>query len=294
MNGRIQRWLLLARVLFALSMAGCLWRAGVPHPATLVATALAFWFPGWLMLALFISLLWINRGACSVRQLLRAYAHEFWIYERVFAWQQPFAEHQEPDFLPKHARGPGVLLLHGFSCNRGLWNGWMRPLRERGHPHIALSLEPAFGSIDAYADSIETAVQRLTECCGQAPLIVAHSMGGLAARAWRRRFGSSGRVRTIVTLGTPHAGTLWASYSLALNTRQMRRGGPWLAELAAAEAAQRAGAGFDCYYSDCDQIVCPAETAVLAGARAISVAGTGHLALVFERRVFADVLRLLA
>ncbi|MDN3922695.1 esterase/lipase family protein [Roseateles violae] len=291
MNGRLQRWQLLLRLLLALAIAVAGWRAGSPGLGLLLA-ALLFWFHGLVMLGMFLSLLRINRGANGIVSLLRAWARELWVCERVFGWQQPFAEHREPDFVPAHGERRGVLLLHGYTCNRGLWNGWMRRLRQRGHPFIALSLEPAFGSIDAYVEAIEAAVQRLTASSGRPPLIVAHSMGGLAARAWWRRHGAPGRVQRVLTLGSPHGGTLTARFSPALNARQMRPGSAWLAELAGSEA-RAPGAGFDCYYSAADQIVCPAPTAVLDGSRAVALAGVGHLALVFERRVFEDVLRLL-
>lgn len=293
MNASIQRWQLLLRI--ALAVGALLWfeRAGAPWTGLLVA-ALLFWFYGLVLGLIFAHLPRINRAdRPSVGQLVRAWWNEFIICERIFAWQQPFREHRQPDFVPERSDKRGVLMLHGYTCNRGLWNDWMERLSERGHPHIALSMEPAFGSIDAYADGIEAAVARLTACSGgKPPVIVAHSMGGLAARAWWRKHGKAGRVHRIVTLGSPHGGTLMASFSPAFNARQMRRPSPWLAELAGAEPADF-GAQFDCYYSHCDQIVCPADTAVLPGSRAIHLPGTGHLALVFHQRVWADLLQLL-
>jgi len=287
----MQRWQLLARLLLALVVGGWFWRSGSPGLGLLLG-ALVFWSYGLVMLGAFMSLLRTNRGEVGVPKLLLACWRELLVCEWVFAWQQPFNEHRVADFLPAQTAQRGVLLLHGYTCNRGLWNDWMPRLRRAGHPHIALSMEPAFGSIDAYADQIESAVQRLTDATGQAPLIVAHSMGGLAARAWWRRFGASGSVLRIVTLGTPHAGTVMARFSPAFNARQMRRRSPWLAELAMHESSAL-GAEFDCYYSESDHIVCPMGTAVLPGSRAIHIAGTGHLALVFNARVFSDVLSLL-
>jgi triacylglycerol lipase len=40
-----------------------------------------------------------------------------------------------------------------------------------------------FGGIDDYAPLIEQAVQQVTQATGRPPLLVCHSMGGLAARA---------------------------------------------------------------------------------------------------------------
>lgn len=292
MNAWIQRWQLLLRLLLALGALVWLERTGSPWLGLLAAVAL-FWFYGLVLGLIFVWLPSVNRvDRPTARQLFGAWWNEFVICERLFAWQQPFREHGHADFLPAHCDKRGVLLLHGYSCNRGLWNDWMARLSERGHPHIALSMEPVYGSIDAYADAIDAAVVRLTDSGGKPPVIVAHSMGGLAARAWWRKHGRPGRVHRIVTLGSPHGGTLMASFSMAFNARQMRRPSPWLAELADAEPADF-GAQFDCYYSHCDQIVCPADTAVLPGSRAIHLPGTGHLALLFHQRVWSDLLQLL-
>lgn len=295
MNAQIQRLQVLLRLLLAGGLLVWLWPAEGPL-AALAWAALGFWGYGLVMLLGFLALPLINRGeaapAPALPGLLRAWWQEFWACERVFAWQQPFRAAREPDHLPAVANGRrGVLLLHGYSCNRGLWNGWLPRLRARGHACIALTMEPAFGSIDAYADEIEAALRRLERATGMVPLVVAHSMGGLALRAWWRRHGGSdpGRLHRGITLGTPHAGTVMAALGSATNARQMRRAGAWLGELGAAETpALRAR--LICYYSNADQVVCPAGTAALAGAEARYKPGLGHLQLVFDPGLFAEVL----
>lgn len=293
---QLQRWQLFGRLLLALLTFGLARGAGLATGWALLLAATVFWIHGLFMLAMFLGLRWINRGEPShagVSRLVRAWWRELRISELVFAWWQPFAEQAQPDFVPPDAAGRrGVVLLHGYTCNRGLWNGWMRRLREAGHPFVAPTLEPAFGSIDAYAGEIDAAVLRLTEATGLAPLIVAHSMGGLAARAWLRKRGDAGAAMRIVTLGTPHAGSLWARFAATENGRQMRRSGGWLAELLATEPAALPPS-LDSVYSDCDHLVCPAGSAVLPGSRAQFVAGVGHLALLFEPQVFDHVLALL-
>jgi len=113
-------------------------------------------------------------------------------------------------------------------------------------------------------------------------------------RAWLRREHLKAiqpDLHRCVTIGTPHFGTLMANFSLTLNARQMRRGSRWLAELAQFEALN--GAGFDCYYSACDQIVCPSSTAMLPGARVIELPAIGHLSMLFHPPVLADLMVLL-
>ena len=99
----------------------------------------------------------------------------------------------------KVGKGPGVLLIHGFFCNRQLWRPLARWLTARGHPLGALDLEPVLGSIDDYVPAIERAVTELLARTGApAVALVGHSMGGLAARAYLRRHGSA-RISALVT-----------------------------------------------------------------------------------------------
>ncbi len=290
MNGRLQRWRFLLRFVLSAGLLFCL-----PAPLAWPLALLLFCLHGLVMLVSFAWLLLVN-GATPVA-LLRAYVWEWALYEWVFGFCQPFAERRLPNELPtelpaQSAAARGVLLLHGFSCNRGLWNGWMRRLHSEGHAFAALSMEPIYGSIDAYADEIEAAVQQLTEAAGSAPLILCHSMGGLAARAWWRRHGRQGRAHAIVTLGTPHVGTPMARWGRALNVQQMRPRSAWLSELARHEEMQPLPPML-CIASDCDQIVFPAASALLPQARHIMVPATGHLGLVFHPRVRAEVQALL-
>ena len=188
-----------------------------------------------------------------------------------------------------------VVLLHGFLCNRGFWLPWMRLLRARGHAYVAPTLEPAFGSIDDYAAAIDAAVRRVAAATGMPPVIIGHSMGGLAARAWLRAYGgkrdektgaagagaAERRVHRIITLGSPHGGAWSAFFTRAHNGAQMRIGNRWLAALRQHEPAGRA-ALFTCWYSNCDSVVFPASTATLPGADNRLVPGVAHLQMAFH------------
>jgi pimeloyl-ACP methyl ester carboxylesterase len=180
-----------------------------------------------------------------------------------------------------------VVLVHGFLCNRGFWLPWMPALRERGHAHVAVTLEPAFGSIDDYTATIDAAVQRVQEATGMAPVVVGHSMGGLVVRAWLRSLpadSAAARVHRVITLGTPHGGTWAGRFSRAVNGQQMALGGEWVRQLQHDEPAARA-AGLTCWYSNCDNIVFPAGTAMLPGADNRLVEGVAHMQMAFHPTV---------
>jgi len=208
---------------------------------------------------------------------------------RVFGWRQPFRSHALPDELAAARGRRGVLLLHGFVCNRGLWNPWMRRLRTVGTPYVAINLEPVFGSIDRYVPAIDAAVRRLEEATLMTPVVVAHSMGGLAIRAWLRQQGANLRLHSIVTIGTPHTGTCLARFAMGENARQMREGSHWLHDLGAGESLSTR-AMFTCYFGHCDNIVFPAHNATLQGATNHHVPGVAHVHLAFHAPILEDVL----
>lgn len=227
----------------------------------------------------------------TARQLVLAWWREVVTAPRVFLWRQPFRSNAEPDQLPDLPNGRrGVLLVHGFVCNRGLWNPWMRDLRTRGIPFAAINLEPVFGSIDRYAEHIEAAVARIEVATGLPVVLVGHSMGGVAIRAWFSRFGADARVHRVITIGSPHQGTWLARYGHTVNGREMRLDNPWLAKLAAGETPEHCEK-FTCFFGHCDNIVFPAASAMLPGAQNIHVPGVAHVHMAFQPRVFDEACR---
>jgi pimeloyl-ACP methyl ester carboxylesterase len=250
-----------------------------------------------LAVEFFVLLPLVNRGdpapKPSLSQLLRAWWRESLTAHEVFGWQQPFRERAHDDTVQVVRPGQrAVILVHGFMCNRGLWNRWVPALRAAQVPHIAVTLEPPFGDIDGYVTLLDDAIARAARATGVPPLLVGHSMGGLAVRAWWRAHAACARshVAGVITVGSPHHGTFTARLASAANARQMRRSSVWLRELAASENDGRY-AQFTCFYSHCDNIAMPASTGVLPGADNRHVEGQPHVALAFAPEVFAEVVR---
>src|SRR6185369_11352998 len=180
-----------------------------------------------------------------------------------------------------------------FVCNRGFWTPWLKELRTRDHLFIAVNLEPVFGSIDEYVPIIEQAVRRITDVTGLPPVLVCHSMGGLAARAWLCAMAADARVRQVITIGSPHHGTWLARFSHLTNGRQMRQDSEWLRRLERSGDAKR-NALFTCWYSNCDNIAFPASTGTLASADNRLVRGAAHVDLGFHPQVMAESLARIA
>ena len=223
-------------------------------------------------------------------QLLRAWIGEVEYGVPVFFWRQPFRAKAIPDHLPQQARR-GVVFVHGLFCNRGFWGPWMREARRLGLPCIAVNLEPVTGSIDNYVPVIDAALKRMQAATGIAPVLICHSMGGLAARAWVASTPDAiQRVARITTIATPHAGTWLAQFGHGNNTRQMRMGSSWLRALLAKERIADS-ALFTCWFSNADNVVFPTSNASLPGADNRLVPGVAHVALAFHRSVMCESLR---
>jgi triacylglycerol lipase len=278
-----------------LAVAGVWWFASHWHasPPMAIAGLLLLWGGYTVVLAIeFVALRIAGRHDPAPRagwgSLGRAWLAEAWLNALVFAWRQPFRWNAVPDHLPPAARGGrGVVLIHGFVCNRGFWLPWLRELRARDIPFVAVNLEPAFGSIDGYAAIIDDAVRRVTQATGRPPVLVCHSMGGVAARAWLRTAGGEHRVHHVITIASPHHGTWFGRFSHAVNGRQMSLDGDWIRTLAQARPAS-GGAPFTCWYSNCDNMVFPVSTATLEGADNRLVCGPAHVELAFHPRVMME------
>jgi len=218
---------------------------------------------------------------------LRLLAEEFRASMLVTSWFVPCA--RAATRIYPDSRQPPVLLLHGYGCNSGYWAHLLPLLDAARISHATVDLEPVAGDIDDYVPLVERAVREL--CAAAATdrvAIVAHSMGGLVARAWMRAHGSAALAR-VITLGTPHHGTALARFGLGKNAFQMRPGSAWLRTLAASEdAADRALV--TSLYTHHDNIVSPQESSRLEGARNIEFGGVGHVALGSNPRVLAAVM----
>jgi pimeloyl-ACP methyl ester carboxylesterase len=248
---------------------------------------------------LFIVIHYLNRHdpqpRATLGALLQAYSYEATTAPSVFLWRQPFRTQAVADFLPDSDK-PGVVFIHGFFCNRAFWSPWMRQLLSKQRAFAAITMEPVFGSIDDYAPLVEAAVAKVTLATGQPPTLICHSMGGLAARAWLRvNPANEARIQRVITIGTPHFGTLLSTEKALLpftNTHQMQRLGEWTQQLAKDEPASRYSK-FTCWYSNCDNIVVPTSTALLPGADNRLVTAQGHVSMAFDEKIMQESLALL-
>ncbi len=125
-----------------------------------------------------------------------------------------------------------VLLIHGLDDTSAKFYRLGSYLRDRGWSVHSLDLYPSNGSvgIDVLAHQVSRYVDENFSV--EQPIdVVGYSMGGLIGRYYLQQLGAVQRVRRLVTVASPHHGTLTAYLRPNVGASQMRPGSPFLAAL---------------------------------------------------------------
>lgn len=195
-----------------------------------------------------------------------------------------------------------VLLLHGFFQTRNVWELMEDRLRWDGFGVFSFDLGGLFyrfntRSPEDLATSVAEKVERVCQRYGLDRIhVVGHSKGGLVARHYVQFLGGDRRVKSLITLGTPHHGTSVALAGIALGTGLVSRS-PWDLLPGSAftrrlsESAFPPGIPLVSIRSTGD-LLCPARSATLrprAGETSMKnlvVQGVGHTALTYDPGVY--------
>jgi predicted alpha/beta hydrolase family esterase len=185
--------------------------------------------------------------------------------------------------------GEVILFQHGYAHSGAVWSRTARELERKGYRVYTID-QPTFAPIDTMADRLALRIQEVLRATGAAKLtLVAHSMGGLIARAYLRRHGGAALARAI-TIGSPHHGTHHAVLARGTNGQQMRIGSDWLKQL----ARERINVPFTSIYSVHDTVISPQSSSHLDGVQNIVLHDIGHVSMpsgTATRGVLLDVLK---
>jgi pimeloyl-ACP methyl ester carboxylesterase len=198
---------------------------------------------------------------------------------------------------PLAARIP-VLLVHGLVDNRSVFSVMSRSLRRRGFAQVGTwNYSPLLTDVATGAADLGAHIERICVRTGHDRMhVVGHSLGGLISRYYVQRLGGDRRVASLVTLGTPHAGSRWAHAVPTSLIRQLRPGSSVIRELA--EPAPGCRTPITAVYSDLDQMVLPTGSGRCdhpdLAARNVLVRGVGHLSLPRHRGIVDEVAATLA
>lgn len=198
-----------------------------------------------------------------------------------------------------NASGRPILLVHGIGDNRSAFSILRRTLRRRGFGRIStINYSPLTSDLRRAAADFGKQVERICIQSGYDQVfVVGHSLGGLIARYYVQCRGGHERVHTLVTLGSPHAGTHLARLAPLLRMcRQLQPGSDVMTELAGPAAG--CTTRFVAIHSDRDEVVLPRHSARLdhpdLSVTRIAVHGVGHLALLVNGAVMHAVATALA
>jgi len=254
------------------------------------------------------------RALCSPATLTGSITELAWVGAHVLMYPLgTWTEQLQPDSLTRPGQSPAVralfaadplaartpvVLVHGLVDNRSIFSVMRRSLRRRGFASVcSWNYSPLLRDVAKAADDLGRHIERICAQTGHDRVhVVGHSLGGLIARYHVQRQGGDRRVDSLVTLGTPHGGSVLAHALPTPLVRQLRPGSPLLTELA--EPVARCDTRITAVYSDLDQLVLPTSAGRCdhpdLGARNLLVRGVGHMSLPIHRGVLDEVALTLA
>jgi triacylglycerol lipase len=196
------------------------------------------------------------------------------------------------------AAGTPILLVHGLVDNRSVFTLLRRRLRRRGFGRVvSMNYSPLTDDVRTAATLFAERVEELCDETGYERIhVVGHSLGGLIARYYVQCLDGDSRVHTLVTLGSPHCGTLAARLVPHPLIRQLRPGSPIIAELD--RPAPDCRTRFVAFYTDLDHLIMPAGNARIdhpdLRATNILAPGVGHTSLPIRASVVHRICTMLA
>ncbi len=288
MLARALRLSQLLELAACLALSAWLFR-GHAHRAAAIALATVAWFLGVRLVLVCISSLlgwWLGSPPAPGQRIgwtgtVRMVLAEWRAFVAFNLFHLPWDRYVvRPDPLAQPTGRMPVLLVHGYFANRGYFRPLLRRLEARGVGPIFTPNFPAcLASIERFADELDAEIERILAGTKQAKVVlVVHSMGGLAARAYLARRGA-GRVARLITIASPHHGTALAFMGLGRSARQMQPDSEFLASLERREGAAGPAVDTVSIYSPQDNMVAPQDTCRLAWARNVALPGFGHIAI---------------
>jgi triacylglycerol esterase/lipase EstA (alpha/beta hydrolase family) len=185
-----------------------------------------------------------------------------------------------------------VVLLHGLAMNRTNWVWVGSRLAARGIGPLYATSYFSPQSVRRSAMHLKNFVERvIAREDAERVDIVAHSLGGVVARYYIERMGGKSRIGRLVTIASPHRGTVLGRIGLVSSAKELAHGSDLLDEL----GTPSPGVAYTSIWSRADAIVVPAESASIAPAGQDRVFDDlGHLSLLLSPRVVDAVARGLA
>lgn len=191
-------------------------------------------------------------------------------------------------FPSNSAARPPVVFVHGLYHNHTAWCLYLYWFRRWGLSHLkAVRLPGKFRSIREHTRTLAEEIEQVLHLSGSEQVdLVGHSMGGLVIRSYLKEKPESSRVRRVVTLATPHAGSKMAVFAVGAPAKEMLPGSKFLQSLNGAGFQVPPGGSLYTVYTDLDNMVLPNESARGWGEKVTCLATRplNHVGLLFCRQ----------
>lgn len=191
---------------------------------------------------------------------------------------------------------PPVLFVHGLGGNRGSFVGMQAWFRLQGRKRSYSLGFPGDATFDEQSLVVRRAIAEIVtvnELEDARIDVVAHSMGGLIARLALEEAETRARVRTLVTLGTPHAGTFAARFGATPEMLALRPDSETMRSLRS-QLPWQGPPRLVCLWSSADVLLLPPESARIEGVENVEMVDFTHYSYLIHPGAADTVFKLLA
>ncbi|HEB71470.1 MAG TPA: alpha/beta fold hydrolase [Nitrospirae bacterium] len=180
---------------------------------------------------------------------------------------------------------PLIILIHGIAGKSDHFWLMRRRFSSRSVPNVlTFDYDSDNRSLAENCESLRDFLLRIRAKTGMSEaVLIGHSLGGLIAHEYTRKFGESGEVKAVVALGSPFRGTRLAVMALTSKARSLAPSNPVFADI----ISSRLNTSFLSVYSRYDQFIIPYTNSDHPGAdenREIELCG--HTGFFFNKKVF--------
>lgn len=193
-----------------------------------------------------------------------------------------------------------ILLVHGVIHNASAFIPLKRRMEREGwHNVFSINYPTRHGSLTKMVEALEKRVDEILRVTKSSQIdIIAHSLGGVISRYFMSVGAGRGKIRHLVTLGTPHQGTPLSMFIgggiLGAGLRTDLRSGSYMIRLLN-ETPLPQGSRLTSIYSRYDFVAWPGDNGRADGLphnafRNIELHTVGHLGLLYSEESFGAVM----
>lgn len=169
-----------------------------------------------------------------------------------------------------------VVLIPGYMDSLYLFYFIRKKLEGQGRSVAYMVLFPNVGDITVASAKLQATVAELKTRTGAPKVdLVAHSMGGLISRHYLQERRGLGEIERLVTIATPHHGTIMSKMSPTKGAQQMNPGSPFLKALNANDETP-GDVKYTSIRGSMDEVVVPHTSPILDGAKNLEVKFAMH------------------